>query len=197
MTDNSTRRAMILGLIGSFPGAHLARAAAPVTVAPPLLPKLRTSPLAVATTDLLDALSARQDTVKVLRGIDVAQEVAAARSKSPEIAAAGQEGLRQIRASLDQVESQTQKIERLCTTMSEFPASELAAGAGDLAECARLNRLLFESGYLDSAQMAAITRGKFQWNSDEIAASLARGRAAASRLTAPIATQLPAAKGLL
>jgi hypothetical protein len=102
----------------------------------------------------------------------------------------------EVEAALAEIAAQIVKMKELGLNIDQLQ-SFVGDNVNPPAKCARLSRQLFATGYLSSAQMAALARGQFQWTAEEIQSAIMRGRVASDQFNAPIAAQLRAQKSAI
>lgn len=190
----TTRRSLILGFVGALPVWRLANAAAPPTA------RSAVAPAATASSELSDACTALMNDLDMLLAARARASGLAAQSGQLQANGANADAVaakvHEVEAMLAEIAAQTIKMEQLGLKISQLQ-SLLGNNADAEGKCARLNRQLFATGYLGSAQMASLTRGQFQWTAEEIQSAIVRGRAASDQFKAPIAAQLRAQRSAI
>lgn len=195
ISDTTARRTLILGLVSCVPVWRLAAAAAPTTARSAVAPA--TSSLCTAVDELSGLLDVLNDARARADSADTSIGLLRASHASAERVA---DAVQKLELSLAAMWAQIEKIEQVAVKLRQLqcgPLSAVGNNANDAANCHRLSRQLFATGYLGSEQMAALARGKFQWTGEEIQAAIVRGRAASDQFIAPIAVRLRAQKSVI
>ena len=104
--------------------------------------------------------------------------------------------LKEIDTQIANIKIEIERLRQLGIKISQLQAL-VGSVATSPQDCNRLTGQLYSAGYLGDAQMAAISRGQFQWNSGETQSAVVRGTAAANAFMAPISAQLRAQQEFL
>jgi hypothetical protein len=187
------RRAVIAGILGSLPICKLADAAVRPPAAPAVSPP-SPSPYAAAANELMsvfgDLSGSLNNSLNIQQNIDMLAALAGqdqSTGNRDQLA----ERLREMERQIVNLQAEVRKREQLGIKISQLQAlvGNVAASPQD---CNRLTGQLYTAGYLGDAQIAAMSRGQFQWSSAEIQSAVMRGSAAADAFMAPISAQLHA-----
>jgi hypothetical protein len=193
----NARRAVIAGILGSLPICRLADAAArppsaPAVAPPPPVPV--PSPYAAAASALINAYGDASDELATIYNIEVSLGMIAAKARQDQSTG----DLDDLKDKLQRIDFQIAMLRSEIEKMSKLglKISQLQALVGNVAaspqDCNRLTGQLYSAGYLGDAQIAAMSRGQFQWSSAEIQSAVMRGSAAADTFMAPISAQIRA-----
>jgi hypothetical protein len=189
------RRAVIAGILGSLPICKLADAAARPPAAPAVSPPPPApSPYAAAAAELSSTYALVSGALAAMYNIQAYLGVLAANARQDQ--STGNlddlnDALKQIDLQIANLQSEVEKMKQLGLKISQLQAlvGNIAASPQD---CNRLTGQLYTAGYLGDAQIAAMSRGQFQWSGAEIQSAVMRGSAAADVFMAPISAQLRA-----